>query len=183
MTSPSRVKNRSSSGSVLSRLALVLGAVVIGCRSPRPPDLCPTGLKAYPSHDAGIQWGGDSARIEATIASIAVECFQILHPAVRTAQVSRDAYADYQLAATATVKYAVNDTAFFDRITRGGSTIRGTVRFHLETSAGVALEASEEDVQLVRNGTLARVSTKFYSLTDEQIRRITTLRAGWLYSR
>jgi hypothetical protein len=145
------------------------------------PNACPSSLQGAPSPNAsGIQWGGDVEKVSANIVSVLVECVPQHHTAVETNNTKRDAFTDYELAATATVTYKIIDKTFFESATDFRN-MDASIIFEVLTGSGVVLGSAKTTFRIVGGGTSGNASAKISSLSDEEIRRVTLVRARWEY--
>lgn len=116
-----RVKKRTSHLFVATGVAVALASGCEQLQIPKP-DACPPKLQGTPSsQSSGIQWGENAQRVSADIVAVLVECIPARHEAIETDKGRRDAFTDYDVAATATVVYKIADQAFFEKAIRSNS--------------------------------------------------------------
>lgn len=144
---------------------------------------CPSSLRAEPDNESsGIVWGGTNDKVSAKITSVVVECLPVHHKPIATDKMKVDAFTDYEIAATASVVYKINDVEFFTNATRNAD-MDDTVVFEALSSAGVVLKSGSSVFTVVRGNTTGTVSAKIASLSDEEIRRVAVVRVRWRYGR
>jgi hypothetical protein len=98
------------------------------------------------------------------------------HPATETDQGRRAAYTGYELAATASLGYKIaNETSFG---TRDANLI-----FEAVAASGVVLGSAQTAFRIVSGGTSGTASARIAALSDEEIRRVTSVQVRWAYGR
>jgi hypothetical protein len=153
-------------------LAVILSSCDMG---QQPENACPAVQGTPDSAGAGIVgWGGESAKVTAQIASVAVECIPMLEPAIDTSKAKRGAYNVYQIAVTATVNYQIK----VDRL----PDTEADIIFEAVSPSGVVLGSARSRFRMVENGSAGTASARITSLTDSEIRRVVAVRAKWDYS-
>lgn len=141
---------------------------------------CPTGITAQPSSHSGIVWGGDKAKIQAEIISVAVECYPVRHRSIEREKARREAFTDYKIAATANVTYKIKDEQFLARVTKDGN-IEATVIFEALSASGVELRWAMGTFRVVKRGSTGTVSATIAGLSEEEIVTVTSVQARWRY--
>ena len=144
------------------------------------PSACPAMLRAEPAYGlSAIEWGG-SDKVSAEITAVVVECIPAHHETVATDRAKQVAFTDYELAATATVVYKIADAIFFEDAT-GSSNMDATLVFEALSNTGVVLGFAPSSFRVVGGGTAGTASAKILGLSDEEIRRVVSVRAKWQY--
>jgi hypothetical protein len=163
-----------------ARFTLLVGGLVtalVACQKAPPiqRDLCPSGLQGVPVlGQSGIEWGGGKKpKIEATIESVAVQCF----PPDRGAGGIGDGY---QIAATANVAYQVHDAKWLESLPLG---LSATVIFEAVTANGVVLSSKETELSFAPSLSRATASVKMLGLSGAEIKRVSLIQARWRYGR
>jgi hypothetical protein len=147
----------------------------------RATNACPSGLRGRPEpNNYTLQWGGDTAKVQAAITSVAVECLPVFTPEIESGTAKIPATTRYQLAATANVAYAINDAKFFDRETAYRN-LEALAVFEAVSPGGVVLGSGEGMFRVVRGGSVAGVSGTIDGLSDEQVKRVAEVRVRWRY--
>jgi hypothetical protein len=96
---------------------------------------------------------------------------------VVTEKAQQQAFTDYELAVTATISYKIPDATVF-----ASNSASDTILFEALSDTGVVLGSASSSLKLVDGGgTRGTTSAKIVGLSDEEIRRITTVQARWKY--
>ena len=153
-----------------------------GCGQPPEQNACPPlppGI--VPANGTGIEWrsDGDVAAL-AVITRVAVECIPNRHEAVRTTTAQLDAFTDYGLAATATVKYTVFNSTWLESRTRSGA-FDAAAMFEAVSESEVVLGSDSASLTLEIDGTETTLSAQIPGLSDEELRRVSVVRVRWRY--
>jgi hypothetical protein len=104
------------------------------------------------------------------------------HVAVQTEKGKRDAFTDYELAATAHISYAIKDAKWFETVTRYHN-LSDTVIFQATSASGVVLGSAMSPFDIVGGNTSGTVSARIGGLSEQEITRISKLVAKWEYGR
>ncbi len=130
----------------------------------------------------GIQFGGDPPFLVATITKVSVECIpiQTVHTERETPQTR--IVANFDIAATATISYTIEDAARYDALARQPfSKLSPTMRFEVVSGAGVVLRSATSDAGFVKGGTTTSVSTRISGLGLAEISKVSVVQASWIY--
>jgi hypothetical protein len=143
----------------------------------------PTNIKAMPSAtESGMMWGGDKAKIIASIDSVVMECIPVERTNDDSSKFKGSGGSAYEIAATANISYSIIDKKFFKNASTF-SNIEPKVIFEAITSNGVVIGQASGSIRIIENGSTAKASTKIYGLTLEEIKRIAKVEARWEYGR
>jgi hypothetical protein len=124
---------------------------------------------------ANITWGGALETASADIFQVKIECVPNRHAAADTDTFKRAGYTDYEIAATATVTYKIKDPDVLR------ANLDAEIKFEAVSQANVVLGSAKGSFQLVRGGAFGTASAKITGLSSEEIRRVRSIRAAWLY--
>ncbi len=180
---PVQTRLRRTSG--LDSALLVAAIAVAGCENldRLVPSACPHGLSAGAVADSsGIQWGNEKPTVEASITSVAVECFRVRNPAIETDKFKRSAHSDYSIAGTARVKYEIHDLSLFETSTRFGN-LEARAVFEATSASGVVLGSASGTFRFVRGGSSGTVSATIAGLGADEITRVSRIVVRWEYGR
>lgn len=119
-------------------------------------------------------WGNTkSPKVEARIESVAVQCFPVV-------QAKRGQEATYQVAATATVTYQIDDVGWLEALPYG---LYGTVIFEAVSANGVVLASKEGEIRIVRGLNSGTASAMISGLSGYEIQHVFLVQARWEYGR
>jgi hypothetical protein len=162
----------------ISALVVALGLVACG---PGSRGGCPSALQGHPDPTrSGIKWGGDTTRVSAQIADVAVECILVSGSSDEANGVSAGTTKTVQISATATVTYAIEDQKWFDDVRRY-SGLESTAVFEAVSASGVVLGNTRAEFHLVSGGTSGTVSATISGLAPEVAARVAAIRVKWDY--
>jgi hypothetical protein len=126
--------------------------------------------------NGGIQWGGDSPYLTATVENVLVDAFESLPSSERP---SGDR-SGFDVVATAQCSQRITDTTTFNYIlSASGHTAK--LEFRLQTSSGIVLQEHVEEVHLIRSLPEFLVSTRFDGLSSAERRQAARVSVSWRY--
>jgi len=149
----------------------VVAATAPGCDQLKPRgDACPPGLAGAPSPASGgiIEAVGGQERLAGSITAVLVECLPSPGEADRG---WRRASTGYELAVTATVEYKISDQDF--------ASSDANVIFEALSATGVVLGSTKAFFRFTKNGSSGQISAKIVGLSEEEVRRVTSVHAKW----
>jgi len=130
-----------------------------------------------PSHLATIvERGGAtyaSSSDTATIENVASECIPLAEPAIETPVIKRGPRTQYEIASTATVRYATHE--IFSGLAPGSAAYARVV-FEAVTRSGVVLGSSSTRLHVLPGESQVAVSDEITGLAPEEVTRVSTVR-------
>jgi len=152
----------------------IVATIAAGCDQLKPrADACPSGLAGAPSPESGgiIEAVGGQERLTGSITSVLVECLPSRHEPGQADRGWRRASTDYEVAVTATVEYKISDQDF--------ASSDANVIFEALSATGVVLGSTKAFFRFTKNGSSGQISAKIVGLSEEEVRRVTSVHARW----
>lgn len=173
-----------------SSLVIALVALINSCTAGLnglSDSACSTAMIGTPAEAfVSVVWGrtqlGEKGKATATIRKVSVECLPIDNPAVENSSGKRAAYRSYQISATASVDYEINDDKWLQDAVIAPS---DTIRFEAISENGVVLGAGTGTFNLIRGAAQGTetVSGSITELSDAEIRRVREVVARFTYGK
>ena len=118
-----------------------------------------------------MSWQTDTSEnaVSADIISVRVECLP-------------SGSKRYQIAATANVMPAVHNIVVYEQATKSGGSVELPIRFKAQSNSGVVLASVDGRFRVVRGQFSSDVSATITGLSEEEIRRVAKVTAGWVYT-
>lgn len=125
---------------------------LVSCSRPLPAalDECPKNLFGnWDAGDSNASWG-NPPKVWATITDVSVECVP-----VPTSTERPSAYSYYEIAATAKIRYGIDDLVFFRDLARNKD-LEGTAIFEAVSASGVVLGSAQGSIRIIEGGDAVR---------------------------
>lgn len=130
---------------------------------------------------SGIVFGGEMPYLTAFVGKVAVETFGAPATNAEGDLFSQRDEQLYDVAATAYVSSAVNDSSRFAMAVGMLSGVSGTLRFRLLSTGGVVLEEEDKVIAFSKGERKTLISVRFRGLSRAELAKASELTARWVF--
>ena len=139
----------------------------------------PKNILGYPSpSESSIQWGGHTAKVTANIISVDVECIPLNKGKADTRIIGGKTGTEYEIAATAHIRYKIFDKGFFKKAT-AFSDLEANLIFEPVTASGCRRAVVRGKVTFIENTDLTTTTVRISGFSTEEINSVVGVQARW----